>query len=411
LPNNPVAIGAYLLLLSAALAKAGAFPFHTWIPSVAQAAPATFMAYLPAALDKLIGIYFIYRLTLELFIVTPNSFVSWFLLTLGSLTLIGAVMLALVQHNLKKLLAYHAVSQVGYMIIGIGTGIPLGIAGGLFHMLNNVIYKTCLFLCGGAVEYRTKTSELKNLGGLVSAMPITFMVTLIAAFSISGVPPFNGFVSKWMIYQGIVESNHPCWVVWITVAMFGSALTMASFTKLMYAMFFSESTAKRKGMKEVPVVMWLPGVFLAACCIIFGVAAFPLPLQSFIFKIMPVASFCGAWNPTLATAMLLTGLALGILFYLAGNLTTIRQVPPFLGGEKIDAKISGEEFYATIKQAGPLSGIYRAVENKTFDIYDQGSNLTFGINALLKWLHRGLLHTYLAWGLVGLIIIIYVLSK
>ena len=91
------------------------------------------------------------------------------------------------------------------MILGIATGTPVGIAGGLFHMLNNAIYKSCLFLCGGAVEQETGTADLERLGGLGKKMPITFVTCLVAALSISGIPPLNGFVSKWMIYRSLIK--------------------------------------------------------------------------------------------------------------------------------------------------------------------------------------------------------------
>ena len=113
--------------------------------------------------------------------------------------------MALVQHNYKKLLGYHAVSQVGYMIIGFGLGSVIGIAAGLFHMINNALYKSGLFLSAGAIEHRTGKEDIDDLGGLSKAMPVTFFAALIFAMSISGVPPFNGFASKWMIYQGIID--------------------------------------------------------------------------------------------------------------------------------------------------------------------------------------------------------------
>ena len=124
---------------------------------------------------------------------------SIFLMAIGSFTIVAAVMMALIQHDLKRLLGYHAVSQAGYMVLGIGTGSIIGIAGGLFHMLNNAIYKHGLFLSGGAVEKKVGTTDLGRLGGLSRFMPISFVTCLIASLAISGVPPFNGFFSKWMI--------------------------------------------------------------------------------------------------------------------------------------------------------------------------------------------------------------------
>ena len=133
-------------------------------------------------------------------LIIGGGILSIVLALIGAATIIIAVMIAMVQHNLKKLLSYHAISQVGYMVLGIAPGTPVGIAGGVFHMLNHAIYKCCLFLCGGAVEQATGTAELERLGGLGKKMSITFAACLIAALSISGIPPLNGFVSKWMVY-------------------------------------------------------------------------------------------------------------------------------------------------------------------------------------------------------------------
>ncbi|MFA5875557.1 MAG: proton-conducting transporter membrane subunit, partial [Candidatus Margulisiibacteriota bacterium] len=354
--NHPLTISAYLLLVSGALAKAGALPFSSWVPESATVTPATVMAYLPASLDKLIGIYFLARLSLDIFVIQPNSGISIFLLAIGSLTLICAVLMALQQHNFQKLLSYHAVSQVGYMLIGIGTAVPVGIAGGLFHMLNNAIYKTCLFLCGGAIEFRTKLTEMKDMGGLTAAMPITFFSALICALAISGVPPLNGFVSKWMIYQGILDSQNNLWVIWLLCAMLGSILTMASFTKLLHAAFFSQSTASRPGVKEVPATMWIPMVTLAILCILFGVLAFQLPLPYFIFQALPTTvDFVGSWDPTLAAGLLCLGLLTGFLAYFAATRTQkFHTAAPFLGGEKIHTKVSGNEFYNTLQTVRPV---------------------------------------------------------
>lgn len=172
-----------------------------------------------------------------------NQAMNTVLMITGSITIVAAVMMALIQHDLKKLLGYHAVSQVGYMVLGIGTGNPLGIAGGLFHMVNNAIYKSCLFLSGGAVEKRTGTTNLEKLGGFAKIMPISFVTFLIASLAISGVPPLNGFASKWLIYQGIIETVRNggyLWVLWLVAAMFGSALTLASFMKLTHAVFLGQ---------------------------------------------------------------------------------------------------------------------------------------------------------------------------
>ena len=152
LPVDGIGGVAFILLMVGALGKAGAMPFHSWIPDAALDAPLPFMAILPASIEKLLGIYFLARLSLDLFTLVPGSWVSVVLMIVGAVTIILAVMMALVQKDYKRLLSYHAISQVGYMVLGIGTALPIGIVGGLFHMVNHAMYKSCLFLTGGAVE-------------------------------------------------------------------------------------------------------------------------------------------------------------------------------------------------------------------------------------------------------------------
>ncbi|MGI9321596.1 MAG: proton-conducting transporter membrane subunit, partial [Thiogranum sp.] len=129
--DSPLATIAFLTFVAGAFAKAGAVPFHTWVPDFGEKTDAPVSAYLPASLDKLLGIYLLARCVLDLFVLTPAMYLM--LMLLGAVTVISAVMMALVQHDLKRLLSYHAVSQVGYMVLGIGTGTAIGLAGGLFH--------------------------------------------------------------------------------------------------------------------------------------------------------------------------------------------------------------------------------------------------------------------------------------
>ena len=150
--SGVVPVAAFVLIAVGALSKAGAMPMHSWIPDMAEAAPTSVMALLPASVDKLLGIYLLARLVLGVFQV--NLALNLLLMVIGAVTIVAAVVMAMVQHDLRRLLSFHAVSQVGYMVLGIGTGTAIGIAGGLFHMLNNAIYKSCLFLTAGAVEKR-----------------------------------------------------------------------------------------------------------------------------------------------------------------------------------------------------------------------------------------------------------------
>jgi len=416
--DSPVSFWAFLLIATGALAKAGAMPFHTWIPDTAKEAPIPVTAFLPASLDKLLGIYLLARLVLNVFILDDHTYAI--LMVVGSVTIVAAVMMALIQHDFKKLLGYHAVSQVGYMVLGIGTGNPIGIAGGLFHMLNNTIYKSCLFLSGGNVEYKTKTSDLDSLGGLAKFMPITFFTTLIASFAISGIPPFNGFFSKWMVYQGLIEkgrSGGVLWVFCIVAAMFGSGLTLASFIKLLHAIFLGKAKGEGcrvKGGCEVSWTMWLPPVILAVLCIAFGVFAYILPLKYFIGPAMPEGfHLIGAWPSLTATVFLLIGLVVGLAIYLCGNFKGVRETSSYIGGEEVtkDMRFSGTEFYNTIKEMPLINAIYNKAEKKAFDIYEQGKRILFSFIRVFQFLHNGVLPTYLIWCLLGLMVFLFTVVR
>jgi formate hydrogenlyase subunit 3/multisubunit Na+/H+ antiporter MnhD subunit len=413
---------AYLCLAIACFAKAGAMPFHSWIPDCAESAPIPVTAFLPASLDKLLGIYLLARISMDLFVMTEAM--NIFLMLIGAITILAAVMMALIQHNLKRLLGYHAVSQVGYMVLGIGTGNPIGIAGGLFHMLNNAIYKSCLFLTAGAVEYKTGTAELDKLGGLSKVMPITFFSCLIASLSISGVPPLNGFVSKWMVYQGLISQLRVTSyelrvtsILCLVAAMFGSGLTLASFVKLLHTVFLGQSTHQLTHAKhEVSWTMWLPTFILAGLCIIFGVFAFQIPLKYFIFPSLTVITqyltpiLIGFWSPSWATLLILIGLILGIIIYSLGKFK-VREDMSYIGGESLpkEVRLSGVDFYQTVKDLRYLRFIYKKAEEKNFDIYDQGKKIVSFFTSALQYLHNGILPTYLVWCLLGMMVIFLVL--
>lgn len=413
---------AWLCLAIAAFAKAGLMPLHSWIPDCAREAPIPVTALLPASLDKLLGIYLLARMSMNMFIL--NRVANNILMILGAFTILAAVMMALIQHDFKKLLGYHAVSQVGYMVLGIGTGTVIGIAGGLFHMLNHAIYKSCLFLSCGSVEYRTGKSELNNLGGLARYMPVTFLGCLIASFSISGVPPFNGFVSKWLIYQGLIElfpSSKFLSTFCLAIAMFGSGLTLASFMKLLHAVFLgqpakeiSEAGIKDTPCKEVSWLMWLPVIILAGLCLIFGVFAYPLPLNRLINPAVGQFNIIGNYAPVAATSFIILGILLGLGIYCFGRVKkNIRQDSYFMGGEVIpvENKVPGTEFYNTIKEFKVLKDLYGKAEKGYFDIYEQGKNLVFGIGRVFQYLHNGILSTYLVWTLLGLMGLFIMLFK
>ncbi len=420
--SGALPIIAFLLLMTAAITKAGAMPLHTWIPTSGEYAPPSVMALLPAAIDKLLGIYLLVLTVREIFIL-DSAGLSIILALIGAATIIIAVMIAMVQHNLKKLLSYHAISQVGYMVLGIATMTPIGIAGGVFHMLNHAIYKCCLFLCGGAAEQQAGTAELDQLGGLGRKMPVTFVCCLIAALSISGVPPFNGFVSKWMVYQGVIQMGAGkasaaagFWPFWLVAAMFGSALTLASFVKLVHSIFLSRLPDGLRDVKEVSPLQTIPMIVLAFLCVYFGIFYF-VPLKYFILpglKLDITTTIGAVWQPGLATILILVGIGIGLAVLLIGGLfkNKVRIVPTWTCGEIQENEqmiVPGTHFYKTVSSMGGLKQLYSSQDKKWFDPYDQSGKVGLGLTEFLRWLHSGVLPMYLTWVTLGLVVVLFVL--
>jgi formate hydrogenlyase subunit 3/multisubunit Na+/H+ antiporter MnhD subunit len=373
---------AFIFLMIGATAKAGALPFHTWIPDAAVDAPLPFMAFLPAALEKLLGIYFLGRISLYLFNLTTTGWVSHVLMILGAATILVAVMMALIQKDYKRLLSYHAISQVGYMILGIGTAVPAGIVGGLFHMINHAMYKCCLFLTGGAVERQTGTTDLTRLGGIGRAMPLTFGSFIVAACAISGVPPFNGFFSKELVYDGALERG---WYYY-AAALLGSFLTAASFLKLGHSAFLGPRgdavpENAEKPVRDPPWAMLVPMLVLVLGCILFGVYN-ALPLRSFIQPILGAKleghDFVGwphSWLLVVATVVVL-GLALANHWF----------------GVKRTGRGVGAADH--IHHAPGLAPIYDMAEKRAFDPYDLGlagvrifALVSFKVDRAIDWVY------------------------
>jgi formate hydrogenlyase subunit 3/multisubunit Na+/H+ antiporter MnhD subunit len=412
---------AYVCVAIGCFAKAGVMPFHSWIPDSTEKAPLPVVAFIIASLDKILGIYLLFRVSLSMFVM--NRAMNNLLMCVGAFTIIAAVFLQLVQGNLKKLLGYCAVSQVGYIVLGIGTGNPIGIAGGLFHMLNHTVYKTCLFFTAGNVEYRAKTCDLDKLGGLSKFMPITYSTCLIASLSVSGIPPLNGFVSKWFVFQGLIsgiqEANSLAQSLFVaiclSVAMFGSVLTLASFIKLLHAVFLGErlNNANINKITEAPWQMILPCIVLSVLCVLFGIFAFTLPLKYLIFPAVSLyypinnADILGSWQPGLAMLLVTLALIIGwIVFKLSRLKLAIRQDAVFSGGEAIERKeenmVTGTDFYNSVKEVWPLNKIYNKAQAGVFDIYEQGKKI-FSLSRPLQYLHNGVLPTYMVWMLLGMV--------
>ncbi|MGD2279433.1 MAG: proton-conducting transporter membrane subunit, partial [Candidatus Omnitrophota bacterium] len=246
--------------------KAALVPFHAWLPDAHPSAPAPISATLSGVLIKSLGVYALCRVFFNVIGMSPK--VSEIFLFLGALSMVIGVFLAIGQWDFKRLLAYHSISQIGYVVLGIGLGTPLGILGGLFHLFNHSIFKSLLFLNSGAVVYSTGTRDLKEMGGLSQRMPVTGSTSLIASMSIAGIPPFNGFWSKLIIIIAAVQAGRYGYAFWAVLA---SVLTLASFMKVMKYAFYDRLKERWARITEVPIFMKLSMAALALICLVGGI--------------------------------------------------------------------------------------------------------------------------------------------
>ncbi len=260
-----VAIASAFFLFGFGL-KAALVPFHAWLPDAHPSAPAPISAVLSGLLIKVSGVYAMTRIFLNVFGLTPA--LSTVMMWMGIVSLVVAAFLALGQKDMKRMLAYSSISQVGYIVLGIGIGTPLGIAGGLFHLFNHALAKGLLFLTSGSVQQATGTRDLDEMGGLAKRMPVTAATNLVGALSIAGVPPLNGFWSKLLIIVALVQAGHGAFAV---VAVLASVLTLWYYLLMQRKAFFGKLNAKWAAVKEAPFWMTASTVLLALLCVGIGI--------------------------------------------------------------------------------------------------------------------------------------------
>ena len=272
-----------VLLLSGFGLKAAIIPFHAWLPDAHSSAPSPISAMLSGVLIKAVGIYVLIRLFFNMFVFSHE--IAMVITSLGVISMVVGSLLALIQWDLKRLLAYSSISQMGYVVMAFGMGILLllkgdnepaailAIGGGIYHMINHAVFKGLLFLNAGSLEYRLDTRNLKKMGGLSKAMPVTSTTSFMASMSISGIPPFNGFFSKLII---IVAAINGRFYLLAALAVVVSIITLAYFLKFQRYAFFNKAAGKAvQKIKEVPFPMSFSMIFLAVLCLALSLLAIP----------------------------------------------------------------------------------------------------------------------------------------
>lgn len=292
-----VGIGLFIFFFCGFAIKAGFVPFHTWLPLAHPAAPAHISGVMSGVIIK-IGIYGILRLLL--LIKSDMVSIGYFILAISVITGVYGVMLAILQHNLKRLLAYHSIENIGIIGIGIGLGtigigynnsllIVAGFGGALLHTLNHSLFKSLLFYSAGNVYLAAHSMKIEGLGGLIKQIPHSAYMFLIGSLAICGLPPFNGFVSEFFIYSGLIEgilSHHFLFIMFILFIILGlviiGGLALICFTKAFGIVFLGSSREKHAiSFKENKVIM-APLYIIAFLILIIGI--FPVLLAPMLSK-------------------------------------------------------------------------------------------------------------------------------
>ena len=423
--NNATKL-AFALLFIGFGTKAFIVPFHPLAADAHGAAPASISVLISGVLTKS-GIYGIIRLCYFLFQSMGLGTVQFMLVFFGCMSMFICVTMALAQHDFKRLLAFHSISQIGYVLTAAGLCTALGISAGLYHAMNHTLFKGLLFLAAGAVLHQTGTTDLDRLGGLSRKMPWTTVLFLIGAFSISGIPPFNGFASKWMIYQATyekaVESGNIGFLLVTIIALITSVLTLASFVKVSQSVFFGQLPKEYENVKEVSFGMRFAMCIFALLCVFTGL--FPdvvtkyltEPAANAVFNVtgyinsmmgsgyaesvmgesLPAAQICtfvevGCWNPVSWLLVLAIALLAVTLVAVCGKYDQVSENKgAALTDSKYDLFFGGEESVYSQVGGGDLFWGFKHNWRHYF--------------SFMHNLHSGIVNDYALWAVVALALV------
>jgi len=434
--------------------KAGVFPFHVWLPHAHPAAPSHISAIMSGVMIKC-GIYGIIRFYGLLGWHAPLS--GYIVLVAGMVSGILGVVYALGQHDIKRLLAYHSVENIGIILIGIGLGMIgisagkpvmalLGFGGGLLHVLNHSIFKSLLFMGAGMVLHKTGTRTIDVLGGLIKKMRITGVTFLIGSLAICGLPPFNGFVSEFLIYIGgfrgaaLSQTDFALSLLAIVSLAVIGGLALACFTKVMGVVFQGEPrSAAAEAVNEKGLSMIAPMVILAGTCLVIGV--FPSMFAGMALRAAESLQL-GYGRVPLAPFMQLTGnITRGaLLFFMVFGLILVLRAFLYRGKSVTASGTWGCGFtqptnrmqYTGSSYAGsiigffgslapleedhpPIAGRFPATTHYHSQVHDiaerhmQRVIVTPVLTAFdkLRWLQHGDIHLYIGYILLAIVVLLF----
>lgn len=414
-----------MLFLSVALTivpmliEAAIYPAHWWLPDAYASTDTTVTAYL-AGISTRIGIFgatiFLFVIfgvqTVDGLITVPRLGFRDILMVLGAFTMVVPTFTALFQHDAKHLITWHGIGQGGYMLVGIATASALGVSGGILHIFNYMTYVALIIFSIAAVEYRTGTTNLNKLGGLIKKQPLAFLGLLFGIIGLAGIPPMNGFVSKWFIYRALILGGYP----FIALAAFAATVgTILSVYKLIHNMFLGQLPERYDEIREVGPFMQIPIIVLMI--VVFATGAFPGVIMRFVADIqsslgLPVPAWtltgiapeAGQLNMAVISTVFTGTFLVAFGVYLLGNRRKhVVQYDNYAAGHFLNKDIPynyNYNFYAGFDHI--FERLYQRRPVKRFEVGAVG--FFERLADFVRRFYTGHLNTYLAYSIAAIVI-------
>jgi NADH-quinone oxidoreductase subunit M len=371
----PGFVWTVMLLMGAGFAvKMALMPFHLWQAEAYGESPGPAAAFLGAIssrmglfgllilLVQLVGLGRLAELAIPFTFLDARSLWAW----VAAITIVVPTFIALTQSDARMLLAWHGIGQGGYMLLGLMVGSPLGAAGGLLHVFNHASYQAPLFLAVTAVVHRTGTADLDRLGGLINRMPLSYVTMLLGIIGLAGLPPMNGFVSKWLVYKALLDAQMPLLFV---AAVIGTLGTILSVYKLIHNTFLGQLRVEHQGVREVPWSMSVPMLSLGGLAFVTGfmpglaldtvrLAQEALGLPALAYHLGGVETATGSLNMLWVVGALVVAIGIGAgVFFLGNRSYRVDQLDNYAGGHFLSADVRyhySHDFYAgLLRVIGP----------------------------------------------------------